>query len=680
MLKRKVSLLKNGLMNFSTTKLFHKILVFSVLFVFTFNSETIPKNDKRMPPSIKKSKDEPIKYSGDLKPNKYFYDGLLPHAVGVHHFQTMRANRSHPPEHGESEAKGWTYNHQPYLAYWNNKFYYQYLSNLFEEHGAPGRTLLMTSENGFHWTNPVVLFPQYDLPEIKHDEYIIPAGTKSVMHQRMGFYVAPNGRLLTSGFYSYCATNRHSPNAGNGLGRVVREIYKDGSFGPIYFIRYNRHAGWNEKNTNFPFYKKSKDKGFLQACEALLADKLITLQWWEEDRAEDGFYVINPGDVENAAYFSANIVTSKGAGKAFCFYERPDGVLVGLWKNQYAALSSDEGNSWTKISQNPTLLTTGAKTWAERTDDGRYAVVHNQSATKRNRFPMAALVSDDGHIFDRLISLSGEVPPKRYQGCHKNPGLQYFRGIVPVNGNPPGDHMWIVHSMNKEDMWIARTRVPLAAEVEKHVNQNFEGITKPTDLEFWNLYVPQWAPVSVIKEPISGNLCLELRDEDPYDYCKVERILPKSKHLDIQFRINPVVVSHGFSVQIEVQDQQGLRPMRLRIDGNWLSNDHRKVEEHLVPFESGKWHDVQLVMDCKKQAYDLFVDGNKVYADIPFQEKMSVLERIEFRTGNYRNYVYPETVDGQPNCTGMETEDLPGADEKAPLCIYWIDDIKTKGK
>ncbi len=44
---------------------------------------------------------------------------------------------------------------------------------------------------------------------------------------------------------------------------LVREIREDGSFGPIYFIRYNRHAGWDESNTGYPFYKKSEDKGFV---------------------------------------------------------------------------------------------------------------------------------------------------------------------------------------------------------------------------------------------------------------------------------------------------------------------------------------------------------------------------------------------------------------------------------
>lgn len=634
----------------------------------------------KMPPSIEASKDEPVKYTGDLTPDKRFHDGLLPHAVGVHQFQVMRANRSHPPERGESEAQGWTYNHQPYLAYWNDTFYYQYLSNLYHEHGAPGRTLLMTSDDGFHWSDPIVVFPQYDLPEIKHEEYIIPAGAKSVMHQRMGFYVAPNGRLLTSGFYSFCASTRHSPNAGNGLGRVVREIYKDGTFGPIYFIRYNRHAGWNEDNTNYPFYKKSEDKGFVEACEALLLDKLITLQWWEEDRADDGFYVINPGDVENADYFSANIVTSRGAGKAFCFYERPDGVLVGLWKNQYAALSEDNGKTWTKISQNPTLLTSGAKTWGQRTEDGRYVIVHNQSATMRNRFPMAVLVSDDGHIFEHLYSLSGEVPQKRFQGAHKNPGLQYFRGIVPGNGNPPGDHLWIVHSMNKEDLWIARVEVPVVDGVPDHVNQNFDDLDDVTDLSLWNLYMPKWAPVSIAHDPVGRTRCLELRDEDPFDYAKVERIIPDSKNLEVQFRLNPVVVSRGYALEIEVQDQRGKRPMRLRIDENTLGVDHRNIEEKLVPFATGQWHDIRLVMSGEKQSYDLYVDGIKTHSDLPFQDEMSVLQRIVFRTGPYRNFEDLQVIDGQPDCTGVLSEDQPGADEKVSLCVYWIDDIKTKGE
>jgi len=401
---------------------------------------------QKMPPSVEESIDEPVKYIDEIQPDQRFFDGNLAHAVGVHHYQAYRANRSIPLK---GDKVGWTYNHQPFLCYWNGKFYIQYLSDVYQEHTPPGKTLIMVSEDGRNWSEPQIVFPEYSLPEIKFDDVFISAGTKSVMHQRMGFYVAPNGKLLSLAFYSYCQTPRSSPNAGNGLGRVVREIKRDGSFGPVYFIRYNRHAGWNETNTSYPFYKESKDKEFLEACEALLADKLITLQWWEEDRAEDGFYAIDPGGVKGAAHFSRKITTSKGAGKGFSFFHRPDGVVVGLWKNQYSALSSDEGKTWTGITKNSTLTTDGAKTWGQKTDDGKYVVIHNQSPTFRNRFPMTSMVSDDGHIFDDLLCLRGEVPLKRYQGLHKRIGPQYYRGIIEGNGNPPGNDAWVVFSLNK---------------------------------------------------------------------------------------------------------------------------------------------------------------------------------------------------------------------------------------
>ena len=618
--------------------------------------------------------EEPVKYTGERQPDKRFYDGLLPHAVGVHSYQAFRANRTTPSEGGD---QGWTYNHQPYLAYWNGKFYYQYLSDLIAEHDPPGRTLLMTSVDGRSWTDPLVVFPEYELPEIAGDGYIIAAGTKAVMHQRMGFYVAPNGRLLTSGFYGYCATPGHSPNAGNGLGRVIREIYADGTFGPIYFIRYNRHAGFDETNTRYPLYKTSKDKDFVEACDALLADKLITLQWWEEDRGKDGFYTIDPSEVAGADYFAADVVTSRGAGKAFCFYTRPDGAVVGLWKNQYSAVSADRGQSWSKIALNKTLWTCGAKTWGQRTEDGRYAIVHNQSATRRNRFPMVAITGDDGHLFNTMLCLNGEVPPRRYRGAHKNAGTQYFRGIIEGNGNPPGNEMWLVYSMNKEDMWISRVTVPLRGQVDEHGHETFETVESEKDLTEWNFYIPKWAPISVVREA-SGNRLLELCDQEPYDYALAERVFPSSAAVEIAFHLNAKEVPQGYMMEVEVQDQQGKRPMCLRIDHEWLAADHRTVNPRSVAFETNRWYQIKLIMDCRTQTYDLFVDGAPAVEDIPFAEQVDVLERIVFRTGPYRGMVPPQiATEGAPKATGLDCEDLPGADEKTPQCRFWIDNLTT---
>jgi hypothetical protein len=628
-----------------------------------------------MPPPIDQCIDEPVKYTGELNPDKRFYDGNLPHAVGVHHYQAFRANRTYPAEPG---TIGWTYNHQPYLAYWNGMLYLQYLAGMIQEHEPPTRVLVMTSADGMNWSKPAVVFPESELPEINADGEIIPAGTKSVMHQRMGFYVAPNGRLLTLGFYGFCATPRRSPNAGNGIGRVVREVYSDGTFGPVYFIRYNRHAGWDESNTHFPFYRTSPDEGFLEACDSLLADKLVTLQWWEEDRGKDGFYAMDPSQVPDGDVFSHRITTAAGAGKAFNFYHRPDGVVVGLWKNQYASLSPDNGKSWTPISKNKTLLTSGAKTWGQRTADGRFAIVHNQSATRRNRFPMAVLVGDDGHIFDRIYALRGEVPPRRYHGLHKNPGVQYFRGIIEGNGKPPGDYMWITYSVNKEDIWITRARVPITGSVNDEVQEDFELVDSVKELELWNVYAPLWAPVSIKADPENINKYLELRDEEPYDYASVTRVFPEASKKIIEFRFQGEQLPQGFAGEIEVQDRKGNRALKLRVDREWLSFDIERVSLDPLKIDAQQWNHIVLNIDCVDKIYTVTLNGELYAKEIPLNERNPTdrVERIVFRTGVYRNHVPADVVEyGIAAQSGFFSEDMPGSEEKSPLIIFNIDDV-----
>jgi len=618
----------------------------------------------KMPPSIALCASEPVKYVGDVFCDKYYYDGRLRYAVGVHNSQAFRDNRTKPAAGG---LIGWPYTHQPYICSWKGRFWLQYLSNLKEEHVPPGRTLIMVSKDGLKWSNPKVAFPKYPLPRIhkKYDDVgmvDLAAGTFSVMHQRMGFYVAPNGRLLTLAFYSFCPHPRKGPNNGQGLGRVVREVYADGSFGPIYFIRYNRQSGWNESNTNYPFYTKSKDKGFLSACESLLADKLITLQWWEEDRGTDGFFAIKPG---------------KKQPKALSYCHRPDGSVLAVWKQQLTALSADEGKSWTKFGRNKTLMTNGAKTWVQKTDDGRYALVYNHSATGDNRYPMSIMTSDDCYEFDNVLCVNGEVPPMRFQGIHKPFGPQYFRGIVEGNGNPPGDELWMTYSVNKEDIWVSRIPVPVRGTVDEGVSQDFEKIDDANELSLWNLYVPKWAPISIVDDPVrSGNKCMELRDEEPYDYAIAQRAFPESKKVTVKFRI--YVGQVGCSVlDVEVQDKHGARPMKLRFDADWLAMDRMKTDPDMFAISTGRWMNVRMRLDCNRQRYALFVNGKEIDDGIKFGEKVESLERLVFRTGPWRGCVWPFIVDHQPGTKGLYVEDLHGTDDKSSMSVYLIDDVKT---
>ena len=107
------------------------------------------------------------------------------------------------------------------------------------------------------------------------------------------------------GNYGVALDKKDDPNDGNGIGRVVREIKKDGSFGPIYFIYYN-HA-FNEKNTSYPYFKRSKDKEFVKACQEILDNPRYRMQWVEEADRNDPLIPLHK------------------EYKAYCDYTLPDG-------------------------------------------------------------------------------------------------------------------------------------------------------------------------------------------------------------------------------------------------------------------------------------------------------------------------------------------------------------------
>ena len=224
-----------------------------------------------------------IRYVGKTLSNVDYHHGQLSPAVGVHNIQVFRADR----ENKNGTALDWTYNHAPMLVYWNNTFYLHYLSNPVGEHVPPGATLITSSKDGYQWTTPTVLFPTYRIPDgwTKQGYAGVAKNLDAVMHQRMGFFVSKKNRLLTLAYYGIALDAKDDPNDGKGIGRVVREIYPDGKWGPIYFIRHNR--SWDQSKSTYPFYTTAKDKGFVEACDELLANPLMMQQWVEEADRDD---------------------------------------------------------------------------------------------------------------------------------------------------------------------------------------------------------------------------------------------------------------------------------------------------------------------------------------------------------------------------------------------------------
>lgn len=581
-----------------------------------------------------------IHYTGTELSNPAAHDGQLTPVVGVHNIQMVRANREHPDV---SNGNGWTYNHQPMLAYWNGTFYYQYLSGPVDEHVPSSQTFLMTSKDGYTWTNPDVVFPPYKVP----DGYTKPGRTDkakdliAIMHQRVGFYVSKSGRLITMANYGVALDKKDDPNDGNGIGRVVREIRKDGSYGPIYFIYYN-HA-FNEKNTDYPNFRRSKDKEFVKACQEILDNPLYMMQWVEEADREDP------------------LIPLKKGYKAFNSYTLPDGRIACLWKHALTSISEDGGRTWAEpVERARGFVNSNAKIWGQRLTDGTYATVYNPS---EYRWPLAISLSKDGLEYTTLNLVHGENPPMRYGGNYKSYGPQYPRGIQEGNGIPKDNDLWVTYSVNKEDMWISRIPVPVQTQATAHAADNFAASKTLSELTNWNIYSPLWAPVAL------NGQWLTLQDKDPFDYAKVERKIPASKNLRVTFDLQAGQNDKG-NLQIEFQDENGVACSRLELtpDGIFRAKGGSRYG-NMLKYEAGKTYHVEAVLSVTDRNIQVFVDGKRVglrmfYAPVP------AIERVVFRTGATRTF---PTVDTPAD----QTYDVPRAGDDEPLATYRIANVQT---
>ena len=585
-----------------------------------------------------------VRYTGTTLSNVDYHHGQLSPVVGVHNIQTFRANRQHPEWAG---GVSWTYNHAPMLAYWNNQFYLQFLSNPVGEHEPPGQTFLQTSKDGYKWNNSVVLFPPYKIPDgtKKEGRAEVAKDLYAVNHQRMGFFVSKKNRLLTLAYYGIVMGKGDDPNDGKGIGRVVREINKDGSFGPIYFIRYNK--SWDQKKSAYPFYTSSKDKGFVEACNELLATPLMMMQWVEEADRDD------------------ELIPLKKEYKAFSYYHLNDGRVVGLWKNALTSMSADNGKTWKyNAVRAPKFVNSNAKIWGQKLSDGKFATVYNPSEF---RWPLALSLSNDGLNYHNLLLVNGEITSMRYGGAYKSYGPQYVRGIEEGNGTPPDGAMWVTYSMNKEDMWVSKIPVPVVDKVTQHAAEVFNQMPDGKELALWNYYSGLWTPVS-IERLGNGTKALALQDWDPFEYAKAERVVPSSKKLVAEFTITPQQAT-GW-LDIEFTDAKGTPGVRLSFDsaGNFLTKAGYR-NRSLMKYNAGETYNIRVELNTETRFYYTTVNGKQLAPGLFFQPLASI-DRVVFRTGHTRRFPDADTPTDQ-------SYDLPNAGGKDQKAVYYITSFKT---
>ena len=511
----------------------------------------------------------------ERQPDIRFQDGALPHAAGVKSYQIMRANRAHPEL---SDGFGWTYNHAPMLAYYHDRFYVEYLSNPVSEHETPGQTLMSSSTDGINWSFPQVAFP---IIEVSLKDYLgpkaekMPDTIKTVPHQRMGFYRADNDVMLVLSFYGIVHDRKISaPCDGWGVGRAVRRIYPDGSLGNIYFLMYNKVAGYTRENTKaYPYFEESEDAALIYACRQLLSDRPVVNQMYEEQRNDKALF---PVPLRQAA----------------SFYTVNDGEMVTVFKHGVSMRSEDGGKTWGEIVPNYSLKTSTGKVWGQKTADGRFALLYNPTPDGQHRWPIACVTGKDGYSFGNMVSITGLMSPERYGGIDKNLGPQYLRGICERNPQVPDGKIHLVYSNNKEDIWISHISVPTAVSNEACISEDFSD-----GAEKWNFYSPLWAPVRL-------NGAITLADRDPYDRAAVERCFKPSEKGETELTFTPETISEKGEAVIGLCDERGCAPVEIELTSDCrvrLRSSGRY--ENWVSYEPGRELKLFISFDCSRSRF-----------------------------------------------------------------------------
>jgi hypothetical protein len=317
------------------------------------------------------------------------------------------------------------YSHHPFIINFHDQLYVMWSSGQADEDSPSQRVDYAVSSDGVHWS-PARIFA------------VDPDGPGGPKRRTAGGWWIAQGTL-----YACFATHSGpSNNTGNSAQKWAGDVtleYSSSSDGitwtpsqpMITHFMPNEGPRWNGK------YWITTGENAFGVTKILYTDDPLGVGSWRESRLPP--------------------VLSEKEPNESSWYRRPDGTLIMVFRDDnhgwrlFDSKSTDDGVSWSQ-PQRAGFADATSKVRAGNLPDGEAYIINNP-ATNGARIPLAISISRDGRLFDRSYAVRWENTNFRYPGVNKGAGYSYPNSMLW------GDSLYVVYSVNKED--IAVSQIPL---------------------------------------------------------------------------------------------------------------------------------------------------------------------------------------------------------------------------
>jgi hypothetical protein len=348
----------------------------------------------------------------------------------------------------EATSETGTWNHHQHILYLNGVLYAIWDTQIRDENAAGQHAVLRRSDDqGDSWTPIEQLFPPLARNVPASDPY-----PETRFQTFSGIAIVDNVAYAVTDVADWSTAGKRKAKPRRKVGRMCRSIAHDGTLGEVFWLL----ATAPKPVQGFPTFPAG-DPALIAKIEDYFRQPGQEIQLDFAPRAhpdsDDNHVMAEPVpsyQLENGAW--VRLYRDSGARGAKTLKEEE----ATKSRRIYASFSTDGAKNWTSPTRT-SFPDACARANAGKLPDGQFYIINNALplATKQGgRSLLAISLSRDGLNFDRMAVIRFIPPPPRFEGRSKAIGYAYPHSVIV------GEHLWVIYSVNKEDIEMAR--IPLS--------------------------------------------------------------------------------------------------------------------------------------------------------------------------------------------------------------------------